>query len=229
MGSYDPVPVPGAKCHAVPHSSPDRDGRRAATVPQPTRGAGGARLAHLPPALSDHSRQAKADSGFDKTAFTIDWGNEQAICPRGAMSASWTTLNISGHTYFQARFAEADCRPCPDRARCTSSAARSRSVAVLPRLLHEIQMRNRLDQQTEQRQRRYAIRAGIEATLSQNVRAHGLRRTRYRGLAKTHVQHVLTAMACNLGRLADWHYTTSSARRAPRFRTLCNTAGFTIN
>ncbi|MGW0574270.1 IS1182 family transposase [Streptomyces tauricus] len=182
----------------------------------------------LGPVLADHSRQAKADSGFDKTAFTIDWGNEQAICPRGAMSASWTKLNISGHTYFQARFAEADCRPCPDRARCTSSATRSRSVAVLPRLLHEIQMRNRLDQQTEQWQRRYAIRAGIEATLSQNVRAHGLRRTRYRGLAKTHVQHVLTAMACNLSRLADWHDTTPSARRAPRFRTLCNTAGFTI-
>ncbi|WP_107073877.1 transposase [Streptomyces sp. FxanaA7] len=89
-------------------------------------------------------------------------------------------------------------------------------------------MRNRLDQQTEPWQRRYAIRAGIEATLSQNVRAHGLRRTRYRGLTRTHVQHVLTAMACNLSRLADWYDTTPSARRAPRFQTLCNTAGFAI-
>ena len=100
--------------------------------------------------------QAKADSGFDKTAFTIDWINEQAICPRGVTSASWTELHISGHTYLQARFAERDCRPCPDRARRTSSARGSRSVAVLPRALHEIQMRNRLDQQTEQWQRRYA-------------------------------------------------------------------------
>ncbi|MDH6222914.1 IS5 family transposase [Streptomyces pseudovenezuelae] len=182
----------------------------------------------LGPILADNSRQAKADSGFDKSAFTIDWAHERAICPRGATSASWTKLHISGHTYLQARFAERDCRPCPDRARCTSSATGSRSVAVLPRALHEIQMRNRLDQQTEQWQRRYAIRAGIEATLSQNVRAHGLRRARYRGLARTHVQHVLTAMACNLSRLADWHDTTSSPRRASRFETLCARAGFTI-
>ncbi|MFG2276999.1 IS1182 family transposase [Streptomyces chartreusis] len=182
----------------------------------------------LGPVLADNSRQAKADSGFDKTAFTIDWGNEQAICPRGATSVFWNELHISGHTYLQARFAERDCRPCPDRARCTSSATGSRSIAVLPQALHEIQMRNRLDQQTQQWQRRYAIRAGIESTLSQNVRAHGLRRSRYRGLTRTHVQHVLTAMACNLSRLASWHDTTSSPRRASRFQTLCTAAGFTI-
>ncbi|MEU6275770.1 transposase [Streptomyces populi] len=170
----------------------------------------------------------QAGSGFDKAAFTIDWVNEQAICPRGATSASWTKLNISGHTCLQARFAETGCRPCPDRARCTSSATRPRSVAVLPQTLHEIQTRNRLDQQTEQWQRRYAIRAGIEATLSQNVRAHGLRRSRYRGLTRTHVQHVLTPMACSLSRLADRYDTTPATRRAPHFQTLCNTAGFTI-
>ncbi|WP_398940401.1 transposase [Streptomyces sp. IB201691-2A2] len=111
------------------------------------------------------------------------------------------------------------------RLRCANVASRSRSIAVLPRPLHEIQLRNRLDQQTEQWQRRYAIRAGIEATLSQSVRAHGLRRARYRGLART---HVLTAMACNLSRVADWSDTTPSARPAPRFRTLCTTAGFAI-
>ncbi|NEC19106.1 hypothetical protein [Streptomyces parvus] len=85
--------------------------------------------------LAGNSRQAKAGSGFDKSAFIIDWDNEQATCPRGATSASWTKLHISGHTDFQARFADSDCRPCLDRARCTSSAIRSRSVAVLPRLL----------------------------------------------------------------------------------------------
>ena len=50
------------------------------------------------------------------------------------------------------------------------------------RELHEIQSRNRLDQHTDAWKQRYAIRAGIEATLSQNVRTCGLRRTRYRGL-----------------------------------------------
>jgi transposase len=176
----------------------------------------------LGPVVADHSSQAKAGSGFGKAAFTIDWDNGQAICPRGAASVSWTELRMKGNTYLQARFAEADCRSCPDRTRCTSSATRPRSVAVLPRPLHEIQTRNRLDQQTEQWQHRYAIRAGIEATLSQNVRAHGLRRSRYRGLARTHVQHVLTAMACNVARIADWIDTPPrTRRRATHFRTLC--------
>ncbi|MFE4654865.1 hypothetical protein [Streptomyces sp. NPDC056707] len=51
-----------------------------------------------------------------------------------------------------------------------------RPVAL--RELHEIQMHNRLDQATEEWQRRYAIRAGSEAALSQNVRSHGLRHSR---------------------------------------------------
>ncbi|MGH1554544.1 transposase [Streptomyces sp. L7] len=38
-----------------------------------------------------------------------------------------------------------------------------------------------------------AIRAGCEATVSETVHAHGLRHCRYHGIAKTHVQHVLTA------------------------------------
>ena len=44
-------------------------------------------------------------------------------------------------------------------------------------------------------------RAGIEATLSELVRRHGLRRHRYRGDAKRHLEHLLKAAACNLKRL----------------------------
>ena len=43
-----------------------------------------------------------------------------------------------------------------------------------------------------------------KATLSQAVRAFGLRRARYRGLAKTCLQHVATAAALNLDRLTAW-------------------------
>ena len=50
----------------------------------------------------------------------------------------------------------------------------------------------------------YNRRAGIEGTFSQGVRAFGLRRSRYIGLTKTHLQHVLTAAAINLCRLDDW-------------------------
>jgi transposase len=50
----------------------------------------------------------------------------------------------------------------------------------------------------------YALRAGVEATISQAVRGFGLRRSRYFGHAKTHLQHVATAAAMNLVRLVHW-------------------------
>jgi transposase len=59
-------------------------------------------------------------------------------------------------------------------------------------------------QRTETFQQRYALRAGIEATISQGVRAFNLRRSRYLGLPKTHVQHLGIAAAINLVRLIAW-------------------------
>jgi hypothetical protein len=47
-------------------------------------------------------------------------------------------------------------------------------------------------------------RAGIEAKHGQAVRRCGLRRCRYIGLAKTHLQHLISAAAINLARIANW-------------------------
>lgn len=55
-------------------------------------------------------------------------------------------------------------------------------------------------------------RAGIEGTLSRGVRTMGLCRSRYLGLARTHLQHLLTAIAINLGRLAAWIGDTPAGR-----------------
>ena len=56
----------------------------------------------------------------------------------------------------------------------------------------------------EEGSERYKQRAGVEGTLSQGVRAFGLRRTRYWGVAKTHWQHVATAAAINIDRIVAW-------------------------
>ena len=53
------------------------------------------------------------------------------------------------------------------------------------------------------------------------VRAFGLRRSRYRGLTKTHLQHVATAAAINLDRLAAWFRAVPRATtRTSRFAAL---------
>ena len=75
----------------------------------------------------------------------------------------------------------------------------------------------RLRQTTAAFQEQYAARAGIEGTLSQGTRAFGLRRARYRGLVKTHLHHVLTAVAINVVRLVAWNEEAPFAktRRSP--------------
>ncbi|MEV6995750.1 transposase [Streptomyces sp. NPDC093228] len=116
--------------------------------------------------VRDNSRRAKDSSGIAESAFPADWDRQQATYPHGTVSRQRRPLRISGHDYIQVKFATADCLDKPVRPQCTTSGTRPRALALrLTRELHEIQMRNRLDQTATKWQRRYAIRAGIEATL----------------------------------------------------------------
>ena len=69
------------------------------------------------------------------------------------------------------------------------------------------------------------MRAGIEGTLSQGVRAFGLRQSRYIGLAKTGLQQVCTAAAMNASRVVRWLDGVPLARtRVTRFAALAQPA-----
>ena len=97
----------------------------------------------------------------------------------------------------------------------------ARHLKLQPRAEHEALRTARERLGTKEGRRRYARRAGIEGTLSQGVRAFGLRRSCYRGLAKTHLQHVATAAAINLARLGDWFRAVPrAATRTSRFAAL---------
>jgi transposase len=50
--------------------------------------------------------------------------------------------------------------------------------------------------------KKYAVRAGVEVLVSETAFVLGMRRSRYRGRAKTHFQHLATAAALNLKRAA---------------------------
>ncbi len=101
-------------------------------------------------------------------------------------------------------FAPADCTPCPSRPSCTCAKSLPRSFTLQPKEEHEAIQSARKRQQTEEFASLYSSRAGIEGTVSQGVRSYGLRRARYRGLRKTHLQHLATAAAINVGRMVDW-------------------------
>jgi transposase len=101
------------------------------------------------------------------------------------------------------QFAGRDCQACPHRAACTTARG-GRRLSVRPQAQHRALQAARQDQAPPAFKAQYDTRAGVEGTMSQGVRVCDLHRARYIGLAKTHLQHVLTAAALNVVRMAHW-------------------------
>jgi hypothetical protein len=143
--------------------------------------------------------QHKEQTGFARDDFTIDFANRQVTCPRGQATTSWVQAPAQD-PYIAARFRPRQCDPCPARSLYARGRA-ARTVYFVPEYLHELQARNRADQQDPTWRKLYALRSGVEGTIAELALGHRARRCRYHGLAKTHVQHVLTAIAVNIERL----------------------------
>ena len=164
-------------------------------------------VALVSPLLGDHSRQARAGAGFDRAGFHIDFDTRQAAARRAGPAPGGTrSPNAAPGHCDQVR--GATCRPCPVRDQCTRSTSPKigRQLTVPPREIHQAQCVARAARATPDWQAHYAPRAGVEGTIRQAVAVTGTRRARYRGLAKTRLEHVFSAVALNLIRLHSyWH------------------------
>jgi hypothetical protein len=165
----------------------------------------------LGPVGADTTQASRGGTGQEpalaQAAFTIDWDARKATCPQGATSISWSDQRKpNGTPIARVYFALADCDPCPLRSRCTKAAHGrwGRGLTLLSREQHELLTRQRAEQQTPEWKARYNIRAGVEGTISQAVRATRLRRTPYHGQPKTHLASILSATAINLIRADAW-------------------------
>ena len=171
---------------------------------------------------SNTSWQTQAGQGFDQTHFIIDWEAQQATCPQGQSSTYWREAqDRHGNPIIYVQFAKQDCQACPQRTRCTRAQEKPRRLKLRPRDQYLALQEARQRQETDEFREKYKRRAGVEGTISQGTRGFGLRRSRYKGLPKTHLQHVFTAIAMNLVRLADWFIETPRAQtRCSRFAAL---------
>ena len=157
------------------------------------------------PVHPDCSWQAQTEDAFDITCFQIDWDKQQAICPQGITSRYWSPgQGPHGKPTIQVQFPRAACRACEVRSRCTRAKADPRELTLAPKDEFLALQAARQRQQTDDFKQRYAARSGVEGTISQAAYTLGARRSRYIGLAKTHLQHVITAAAMNLTRSIAW-------------------------
>ena len=176
----------------------------------------------LGPVVIPGNWQAKDGQGFDISQFAIDWDHHVLTCPQGKTSKKWTVKqDKTVSNVIRAQFWKKDCRSCPARAQCSRAAVNPRQVVFRQQEHHEAIQAARKRQTTEAFKERYAKRPGIEGTISQGVRAFDLRVSRYLGMQKTHLQHVLIATAMNVVRLFQWHLgDTPSQPRISRFAAL---------
>ena len=157
------------------------------------------------PVAISHGWQARAGMGFDLSHFQIDWKKRKVLCPQGKKSRLWKKGKDNyGKPIIHVEFRQNECKDCPVRSMCTRSPKNARGITLLPQQDYEARQKARERQQTEEFKRQYALRSGIEGTLSQGIRGFGLRQCRYIGLAKSHLQHILTASAMNLVRVFNW-------------------------
>jgi transposase len=175
------------------------------------------------PVPPDTSWQTQADQGFGIACFAIDWAAERVTCPQGQVSRVWSpSQDTAGHPVIHVQFDQAQCGACGARAHCTRARSGPRTLKLHPHPQHTALQAARARQATTAFKGRYQRRAGVEGTISQGTQGFDLRYARYRGLAKTALQHCLVALAINLTRLVAWwegrpHAQTRSSRFTAAF------------
>ena len=159
----------------------------------------------LGPIRDDQSWQARSEGGYTLSQFEIDWGHQEATCPEGKKSRYWKPwTKQKQRPMVKIWFHEKDCLACRARPVCTRRKDGARELTLYDRAHYQTQQWARERQASVAFKEQYAKRSGIEGTISQAAFALGMRRTRYRGQAKTHFQHLVTAAAINLKRVIDW-------------------------
>ncbi len=141
-------------------------------------------------------RRPRRYGTFGADEFTYLPDEDRLRCPAGRLSRFRVRMASS----LRFRFAEEDCRACSLRTRCLSGSEAQRFRSVdLPRN-HRTVQRLRDYMKTESFKEEMKRRQGIEAKIAELVRWHGMRRARYRGLAKVNLQCLFTALVVNIKR-----------------------------
>ena len=152
-------------------------------------------------------------TGFCSEDFEVCVEERRAICPAGKENTQCSRLEQKETGEVSYRFEwSTHCHDCGLREQCVGAGQKHRTLVVGEHHSH-LQARRR-EQKTDAFRQRMKVRNGIEGTQSELVRAHGLRRSRYRGKAKLDLQHQLIGAACNIKRwlrLMAWELKAKAA------------------
>jgi transposase len=132
--------------------------------------------------------------------FDVQIEERKVRCPAGVESTQCSRLDGEKGPGVQYRFEwnQGLCRECPLKERCLGAGQKYRTLLVGE---HHMELQKRRKEQREPGfKERMKKRNAIEGTHSELVRAHGMRRTRYRGLERVKMGNYFTTAACNIKR-----------------------------
>jgi transposase len=165
------------------------------------------------------------DGRFHSEDFQVQVEQRRATCPANHQNTQCSRLveNATGKVSFRFEWATETCAACPLALKCIKAQHKHRTLVVGEN--HSLLQARRKEQQTDAFKERLKHRNAIEGTQSELVRAHGLRRARYRGLAQARLQNYFAAAACNVKRWlrrAAWELRQSFTETAVSAAAVAN-------
>jgi Transposase DDE domain/Transposase domain (DUF772) len=164
----------------------------------------------------------EAVMGRERFEFNAD--GHVTKCPEGHAPIKHKMLSNNSTTHSLHAIFNGDlCRACSKLDTCPVRAPNHRNKGVKPRetignfrleITPGLRLRDEMlaKQKTIEWKDKYKIRSGVEATMSELKRAHGLGKLRVRGLARVHFAVVCKVVACNIKRWAAWQAKRSKTR-----------------
>ena len=92
------------------------------------------------------------------------------------------------------------CNNCPDADRCPVKIGKTVATYTVNEAEYVGAVRHHQYMDNEEYRKECAIRAGVEATVSELTRVHAVRRSRHRKRSRTKLQLIFAALACNVKR-----------------------------
>jgi transposase len=154
---------------------------------------------------------------FRTEDFDVRVEDRKAICPAGKENTQCSRLEEERGGKVHYRFEwSTHCADCRLREQCVGKAQKHRTIVVGEH--HTVLQARRQEQKTKAFATEMKHRNGIEGTQSELVRGHGMRRARYRGLAKARLQNYFIGAACNVKRWIHrrvWELARAAVATAP--------------
>ncbi len=143
--------------------------------------------------------------------FTIDVKapDTPIVCPAGHTPVS---QECKSKGRIEATYSQQHCANCPFKNSCPTRLNPDGTRKLKTTLKEQVLARRRAYEQTKEFRKRYADRAGIEATNSELKRAHGIGKLRVRGGKQVKLAVYFKALACNIKRMVN--YLAEEAKKA---------------